>query len=78
MRKYGIAFFAVLVDVAVVVAQVPLKKRGDWTELAFSKTSGIVTGDAPVSYWPFFPCPQTVPGVFAQLTYLQSSLQIVE
>ena len=65
-------------NVPIQYTNSPLKKRGDWTELVFSKTYGIVTGDAPVSYWPFFPCPQTVPGVFAQLTYLQSSLQIVE
>ena len=31
----------------------PLYKReGNWAELAFAMTSGIVTGDAPVSYWP--------------------------
>ena len=35
----------------------PRRKRGDWAELAFTKTAGIVTGwDALVSYWlVFFP-----------------------
>ena len=27
----------------------------NWDELTFAKTSGIVTGDALVSYWPVFP-----------------------
>ena len=35
----------------------------------FAKTSGIVTGDAPVSYWPIFPA--TVPGVFARVNSTQ-------
>jgi len=29
----------------------------EWVELNFAKTSGIFTGDSPVSYWPFFPYP---------------------
>ena len=38
-------------------------KGGDWAELAFAKTSGIVTGwDALVSYWlVFFPVPGNSP-----------------
>ena len=33
----------------------PLYKReGNWAKLAFAMTSGIVTGEAPVSYWPIF------------------------
>ena len=33
----------------------PLKNReGNWSELAFAKTFGIVTGNTPLSYWPFF------------------------
>ena len=28
------------------------RKEKNWAELAFAKTSGILTGDAPVSYWP--------------------------
>ena len=42
----------------------PLWKRGDWAELAFTKTAGIVTGwDALVSYWLvfFFPVPGNSP-----------------
>ena len=39
-----------LLNVPMQCTNSPLKKRGDWTELAFSKTSWIVTGDAPVSY----------------------------
>ena len=34
------------------------KPEANWAELDFAETSGIVTGDAPVSYWPFFPYPQ--------------------
>ena len=30
------------------------KQRGILAELAFAKTSGIVTGDRPVSYWSMF------------------------
>ena len=37
----------------------PLQKlQGNFTELAYAKISGIVNGDAPVSYWSiFFPIP---------------------
>ena len=47
----------------------PLQKlKGDWTEYAFAKTSGIGYGDAPVSYWSiFFPVSLTVPDVFARV-----------
>ena len=35
--------------------------------------SGIVTGDAPVSYWPIFPMPLVaVPEVFAEVYSAQS------
>ena len=31
-------------------------REGNWTDLAFVKTSGITSEDVPVSYWPvFFP-----------------------
>ena len=33
----------------------PLEKREEnWAELAFAKTSGVATVDAPVSYWPVY------------------------
>ena len=36
-------------------------------ELPFAKTSGMVTGDAPISYWSIFPqSPGTFPEVFAK------------
>ena len=44
----------------------PLYKReGNWAELAFSMTSGIVTGDGPVSYWPI--------GNWAELAFAMTS-----
>ena len=34
----------------------------EWVELTFAKTSGIFTGDSPVSYWPIFsPVPINIP-----------------
>ena len=39
--------------------------------------SGIVTGDVPVSYWPFFPRPYSlvaVPEVFAKVSSIQFPL----
>ena len=40
--------------------------------MIFAKASGIVTGDALVSYWPIFPLPPvTVPEVFAKLNLAQ-------
>ena len=33
--------------------------------------SGIVTWDAPVSYWPIFPSLVSVPGVFAKVSSAQ-------
>ena len=34
----------------------------EWVELTFAKTSGIFTGDSPVSYWPIFsPIPRSIP-----------------
>ena len=30
------------------------KRHGNWSELTFSKKSGIVTGDTAVRCWPFF------------------------
>ena len=43
--------------------------EGFGAKLTFAKASGIVTGDAPVSYWPIFPLsPVTVPEVFANAT----------
>ena len=45
-----------------------LKRSGKLGELDFSKTSGIVTEDAPFSYWPIaLPCPQ----VFAKVNSAQ-------
>ena len=32
-------------------------EKGAGTEMRPEIVSGIVTGDAPVSYWPFFSCP---------------------
>ena len=40
---------------------VTLETRRNWAEVTFAKTSGIVTGDAPVSYWPIFPVPSNSP-----------------
>ena len=43
--------------------------EGFGAKLTFAKASGIVTGDAPVSYWPIFPLSSvTVPEVFASAT----------
>ena len=43
--------------------------EGFGAKLTFAKASGIVTGDAPFSYWPFFPLsPVTVPEVFGNAT----------
>ena len=43
--------------------------EGFGANLTFAKASGIVTGDAPVSYWPIFPLsPVTFPEVFANAT----------
>ena len=40
----------------------PLSTREDWAELTFAKTSGIITGVAPVSDWPIvFPVPGKSP-----------------
>ena len=46
-----------------------LKNReGNWSELAFAKTSGIVARNAPLSYWPFFPLYlKTVPEAFPKV-----------
>ena len=42
-------------EINVVVGLEGLRE-GNWTELAFVKTSGITSEDVPVSYWPvFFP-----------------------
>ena len=30
------------------------RNEKEWVELAFAKTSGIVTRDVPFSYWPIF------------------------
>ena len=44
------------------------KREGNWAELAFAKTSGIVTGHAPVCNWPIFSLSQVaVPEVFAKV-----------
>ena len=43
------------------------KWEGNWAELTFTKTSGIVNGDAPVCYWPITLSPVTVPDVFAKV-----------
>lgn len=43
-----------------------VNEKQNWAELNGAKTSGIVTGEAPVSYWPifFFLSPITVPEIF--------------
>ena len=33
------------------------KEKGTGAEMCRAIVSGMVTGDAPVSYWPFFRCP---------------------
>ena len=43
------------------------KRGGNWAELIFTKTSGIVTSDVPVIYWPIF----VVPQVFVKVTSAQ-------
>ena len=49
-----------------------LKNEKEWVELAFAKTFGIVTWDAPVSYWPiFFLSLVTVAEVFAKVNSAQ-------
>ena len=49
-----------------------ISREEKWAELAFAKISGIVTGDAPVSYWTIFPLsPITVPEVFAKVNSAQ-------
>ena len=46
--------------------------RRDWVELAFVKTSGMVTTDVQVSHWPIFPLSlATDPEVFANVTSVQ-------
>ena len=46
----------------LLVSTVANKREGNWAELAFTKASGIVTGDALVSYWPIsFPVPSSLP-----------------
>ena len=43
-------------------------QKGTGPEMRPSVVSGIFTRDAPVNYWPFFPCPLvTVPDVFAEV-----------
>ena len=47
-------------------------EEGDSVELAFTKTPGIVTRDALVSYWPIFSSvPVTDPQVFANVNLVQ-------
>ena len=49
-----------------------ISREEKWAELAFAKNSGIVIGDAPVSYWSIFPLsPVTVPEVFAKVNSAQ-------
>ena len=49
-----------------------LLNRRDWVELAFVKTSGMVTRDVQVSHWPIFPLSlATDPEVFANVTSVQ-------
>ena len=47
------------------------KGEGNWAQLTFAKTSGIVKGDAPVCYWPITLSPVTVPDVFAKVNSAQ-------
>ena len=59
---------------SLVLKRIPLfiwtfTPEGFGAKLTFAKASGIVTGDAPVSYWPIFPLSSvTVPEVFASAT----------
>ena len=59
-----------------------ISREEKWVESAFAKNSGIVIGDAPVSYWSIFPMSLvTVPEVFAEVNsaqlYQHSSLGTV-
>ena len=47
--------------------------EGTGVEIRPAMVSGIVTGHAPVSYWPifFFPVPSKVPEVFAKINPAQ-------
>ena len=44
-----------------------INKKGTGAEMRPASVSGIVTGDATISYWPvFLPFPVTLPDVFAK------------
>ena len=64
----------------LVLCQRKLIKRGLATgtgaEMRYAIVSGIVTGDAPVSYWPLFFSLSlvTVPEVFAEVSSVQFPL----
>ena len=52
-----------------------LEREGSWTELTVAKISGVVTGDALVSYWLiFFAAPAPVQPSFLILSTKVSSL----
>ena len=49
-----------------------VNEKRNWAELNSAKNSGIVTGEAPVSYWQYFSLsPVTVPEVFAAQFHLR-------
>ena len=52
-----------------------ITERGTGAEICPAIVSGIVTGDAAISYWPIFPLSlETVPQVFAKVNLAQFPL----